>query len=609
MSNSAPVAPKAVARFLSGVAILWDMRPCARCVITWMGVALLSILLVMTAVSAVRSSIGTAILEPEHFSGIAPLEKRTTSIIVVHGIGHHCIGYADPLIASMLKDLAGVRIESIEHSYTRYASSVIASTDAAERYGVRTAAGGTYKIDTIDPARDGHCRQVPLPVELPGELPVDTADDQESILSAQDKLCAFLNHEPKTDGTRIYCHKLILNRRDVRVQGENPEYVTGFVRQIEHDISAQRRIRIYEVVWSPATRWIKKSLQEVERFNNESSGYLMNRILKSEIVNSGIADAVAYLSESGALVTYDVLQAFCLTIANASESVTSYPFVCDNEHLNAASPSLAQENDVILVTHSLGTRVILDTLGMLALGVQPDASTLGKGHLVSAIGTTLQELGADVPAPYFDPSEGGFPALLRERIPAFARAVKSIYAFTNQVPLLAASVSSPFSTTHHVGRGFHQFLELRVSGDERARPLQIISFHDPDDVLSYDLSCWYHIAVLKNLDSTLDRIDKEAHLRAQKRNTEVGEERRKLLDTMFNSNCSERRISDPADSAFFKLLRDEQSHLLSLKGVTLRLQGMRVERLLAHPADVHSNYFRDPLVHQWLVGGYPAQRR
>jgi hypothetical protein len=567
-------------------------------------------LLIVMGASAVRSSIGTAVLEPEPFFGIRPLEKRTTSIILVHGIGHHCIGYADPLIASLMQGLAGARIEPIARSYARYADSLIASTDAAGQYGVRPAAGGTYQGDVIDPPRDGHCRQLPLPAELRGELPVDTDNEQVSIVSAQDKLCAFVNHEPKTNGTRTYCHKLTLKRRDLRDgHEENPEYITGFVRQIEHDISAQRRIRIYEVVWSPATRWIKQSLQDVERFNNETSGYLMNRFLKREIVNSGIADAVAYLSESGVLVTYNMLQSFCLTLANAGESVTGYGFVCDNEHLNAASTSFATENDVVLVTHSLGTRVILDAVGMLSLGVQPDAPSSGKGDLVTAIGTTLRALGADVPASYFDRSEGGFPALLRQRIPEFARAIKSIYAFTNQVPLLAASVSSPFSATHHVGRGFHQFLELRVTGDKRERALQIVSFHDPDDVLSYNLSCWYHIAVLKNSESTLDRIDEEAQFRAQKRGTDVGEERRKLRDTMFNSNCSEHKISDPADIAFFKVLRGEQAHLLALKGVTLRLQGLRVESLLAHPAEVHSNYFRDPLVHQWLVDGYPARAR
>lgn len=139
MSDSAPVAPTAHARFVAGLAILWSRRPSARYVVTRLGVVVLSMLLIVTAVSAVRSSIGTEVLELEHFSGIAPLEKRTTSIIVVHGIGHHCIGYADPLIASMLKGLAGIRIESIEHSYTRYANSVIANTDAAEQYGVRPA--------------------------------------------------------------------------------------------------------------------------------------------------------------------------------------------------------------------------------------------------------------------------------------------------------------------------------------------------------------------------------------------------------------------------------------------------------------------------------------
>ena len=111
MRNTAPVGPTTRSRFLPGAAALRAWRPGAAHVTTRVAVVLLVMLLIVMGASAVRSSIGTAVLEPEPFFGIRPLEKRTTSIILVHGIGHHCIGYADPLIASLMKGLAGARIE------------------------------------------------------------------------------------------------------------------------------------------------------------------------------------------------------------------------------------------------------------------------------------------------------------------------------------------------------------------------------------------------------------------------------------------------------------------------------------------------------------------
>ena len=314
-----------------------------------------------------------------------------------------------------------------------------------------------------------------------------------------------------------------------------------------------------------------------------------------------------YLSESGVLVKFNVLQAFCLAMANEKLPVTDYAFTCNAERLRQSSETFSEDNDVILISHSLGTRVMLDSIGLLSLGAKRDGPA-GEGDesLVTAIGTKFRQIGARVPKEYLDSSENGFEALLNKRIREFARAIRSVYVFTNQVPLLAATVTSPFSDTYQVGSGFQEFLELRGQGGNRL-PLQIVSFHDPDDLLSYNLSCWYHVAVLKDSEPTLKRMDKEADFRAKLKSTEVGDERRALRDRLFNENCSKGKFRDSADRTLFEEL--QSSNLLALRSATVRLQGWRIQALAASPLEVHSNYFRDPRVHRWLADGHSNGHR
>jgi hypothetical protein len=558
------------------------------------------VLLVVLAMMVSKSFLATWMIESDRFEGIT-LEKPTTSIIVVHGIGHHCIGYADRLIRSLMRDLGAPEPEAIRASYERYGRSLLA---AAKKKKATQEKAGTYFVDSVDAPRDGHCGRIDD--VLPKGLEVNTGDDLESAVLAQDKLCEFINAESKTpDGLRMYCHKLTVQQADIPNQKE-AEYITGFIRQFEKDV-AGKRLRIYEVTWSPATRWLKQSLSHVERFNSELSGHLVNKYLKNEVMNASMADAVAYLSESGILVNYDILQAFCLALANEKSSVASYDFKCDADELRKSTASFSEENDVFLISHSLGTRVVLDSIGLLSLGVKHgNDPASGEMDLVSDMGAKFRKIRADVPSKYLDRSETGFRALLNERIPEFARAIRSVYVFTNQVPLLAATASSPFSNSYQVGQGFQEFLELRREHDAGrgiTKPLQIVSFHDPDDLLSYNLACWYHVAVLKNLESTKDLVETEAKRRASLKGEggHVGDELRGLRDNLFEKSCSRGKLADKNDQALFDRL--QQSDLLALRNATVRLKGLRVEALAVDPLDVHSGYFHDAQVHAWLVKG------
>ena len=559
-----------------------------RVIVVTLG-GLLTIALVLWIIFG-HSLIRTSFISPEKFKGIGPdFEKRTTSVIIIHGIGHHCVGYADNLVSNLFEQLTERKTESIIESYHRYVEQIDASL-----YG-------------ISPLRDGSCQVIDdIEYDIDSDR-LNQGDDLESVVLAQDDLCRSINDNRGSSSVAVSCHKLFVKRKQTVEQvknRENPEYVTGFIRRFSTDLTAERRLRIYEVTWSPATRWIKQSLLDLERFNDPDSEHPLNRRVKSDVINAGIADAVAYLSDSGILVNFDILQAFCLTLANANSLYEEYPFACDRSNLSGQTEAFSKENDVYLISHSLGTRVLFDSIGMLALGVGPNQAQENGPTLVSSIATKFERIGAVVPEEYTNTSgsEPTFASALNEGIPEFAKAIRSIYVFTNQVPLLAANLTSPFQSSNDMGMGFQRFLELRNPGNSANARLQIVSFHDPDDVLSYNLGCWYYQTILKHFKETKDVINREAEARAKKNGTDVGVERANLRNILFTNNCSGVEL-DIENRQLFSQVWAVGENQIKLVNAVIRLKGFRLAWIVADPMAIHSNYFVDKTVHKWLAKG------
>jgi hypothetical protein len=559
------------------------------------GVILGSLIAVAITLSLIFGSslVETSLLTPnKKFKGIGPnFEKRTTSVIIVHGIGHHCLGYADNLVSNLFNQLTERETESIEESYDQYVMQI---NDNPDDYPY------------ISPLRDGSCRvidDIEYSVD-PERLNLD--NDLESVVLSQDSLCESINNDKTSDsGVAVSCHKLFVKRKHTVYENENPEYVTGFIRRFSTDLTADRRLRIYEVTWSPATRWIKQSLMDLERFNDPDSEHPLNRRVKSEVINAGIADAVAYLSDSGILVNFDILQAFCLTLANTNSLYEEYPFVCDQSSLSGATRDFSKDNDIYFISHSLGTRVLFDSIGMLALGtVEPKLAQESGPTLVSSIATKFQRIGAVVPEEYTNTSESEptFISALNAGIPEFAKAIRSIFVFTNQVPLLAANLTSPFQNTNDVGMGFQRFLELRSPINSSSPRLQVVSFHDPDDVLSYNLGCWYYQTILKQFDETKEVINREAEARATRNGTEIGHERANLRKTLFTNNCTDSELKIE-NRHLFSQIWAVGANRIKLVNAAVRLKGLRLSWIAADPMAVHSNYFVDETVHEWLAKG------
>jgi hypothetical protein len=140
--------------------------------------------------------------------------------------------------------------------------------------------------------------------------------------------------------------------------------------------------------------------------------------------------------------------------------------------------------------------------------------------------------------------------------------------------------------------------------------LQLIAFHDPDDALSYNLQCWYFQSVLKNHENT-KRILKAEAKRRYDRNPDRYEDQpglamRKVRDEMFDV-CSVGELDGFRSKELFRSIWEPDKGnqtLVEFKDATVRLNGYRLKGLIAHPMNVHSNYFSDATIHTWIAKGY-----
>lgn len=557
-----------------------------------------------------RSFFNTELLDANNFDGVLPLEDGTTNIIIVHGIGHHCLGYADDMILNLVGELTGgsVNYQSMEAIFENQKSTTLNELESSQGYL----------------QFDGACKRL-----VDGKFKsMDNSVDLEALVSAQSTWCRKINenaNKHKTGNRNVdsSCHYLYVrkdkafkDRVETEKEQKEREYVTGFVRRFGVAATPDRDIQIYEVTWSPATRWIKSSLFNIEQYNEPMSDHWLNRNLKFSVVNSNIADAVAYLGDSGILVNYDILQAFCLTMSNSQSVESANGFACDQRHLDGDFENFADRNRVFLVTHSLGTRVVFDSLGLLARGASAGEDRNGEGvrgigeqsDLLTEVVTKFRRINAEVPESYLAevPGELSFKSLMAEHIPQFAKAIRSIFVFTNQVPLLAANITSPLAPLDSdAGRGFNDFLKLRLSSSDARNPLQMVAFHDPDDLLSYNLKCWYVHNVLKYQNETKRKINAKAKQLFDENPRQfedgVGQAKAKVRETLF-SGCSDSDIAEWQDKELFRSITETGD--VSIVDAKVRLKGNRLSWVFADPTGVHSNYFTDAKVHSWLAGGF-----
>ncbi len=214
-----------------------------------------------------------------------------------------------------------------------------------------------------------------------------------------------------------------------------------------------RQVQVYELTWSPTTTWAK---QKYLGFDSaallERERVPWNRALKREFVNDRLSDPLLYLGAYGPTMQYPVEQAICWTIKGSLADAE-----CSLGGEEAIPPPHDLEVDI--VTFSLGSRIVFDTLVRLA------EQTRGSENA--------------------------------EALRRFVLDVGGVFMLANQLPLLElGALEGPEgeeTESEAAPGGLAGFLDLRAvaaEGGEEEKgeeplPLWIVAFSDPNDLLSY----------------------------------------------------------------------------------------------------------------------------
>lgn len=224
--------------------------------------------------------------------------------------------------------------------------------------------------------------------------------------------------------------------RETRLGKADPEGLNEYIRQGEFapkllyatrgyrwkGAPQYRNIRYHWISYSWYLAWLKTRLQTEDEPFLENSSYLLNRLLKRSVMNKGFPDAVNYLSDEHRRV------------------VRTHFIDCFNR---IADPKfMGRDDEVVLVSSSLGSKVLLDSL-LKAKEVRENR-----------------------------------PIQIAERTSHF-------FMFANQIPLLDQGENV-------VDEGFRFLIETRgqssLAKREGQPELAIIAFGDPSDLLTYYLN-------------------------------------------------------------------------------------------------------------------------
>ena len=556
---------------------------------------------------------------------------RDKNVVIVHGIGTHCMGYADGFISDLMNSIVLDDTESATNNFSSFYKDV----SGCERYvGKNETAELSYNVMSLlscecDLIHTGDIRSLNSPELL-------------SKKGQPEYIQRISQYNVNESYATMDCFEISVPHTTER---GDESYSTGFVRVIETPLSNGKKFRAFEITWSPAVRWAKVPLYRVQQQNRHRNWWTswLNQAIKAEVVDSSIADAIAYLGDSGALIKYTMLQSLCIVLAKSNENhqeALPYSPKCTADQL-AMATNFEQNNDVFFVTHSLGTRVLFDTLGLLSSGVASQQSN-GEGggaktsrdnadsklnksepHLVAEIMTGFEKLGVK-----FGSSSESLPnyaspeytKLLDQSIKGLIRSIRSIFVFTNQIPLLYSEIGSPFRTDDSdFSKGLTNFLKIRRDGSFDT-PLEVVSFSDSDDVLSYNLKCWYSLSILRENKLVKKEIYKFAlkygeafdeagsdsieKICGDNRECKQGYQHYYVLKAVRKKGCF-RENYDQEVPPFNNLYESMWSTQEDIKffDVDVFMTGVRIPLLFAYPHHIHSNYFEYTEVADALVTG------
>jgi hypothetical protein len=210
----------------------------------------------------------------------------------------------------------------------------------------------------------------------------------------------------------------------------------------------KQELLFHELTWSPITEKEKEIIAYDDSGEHTFRRANINNMMKG-FMNSHVSDPLIYLGESQEKIQLAVGQSFCWMLSRdwlaLDENTQEHCEVDDTSYLTET------DDDYVFITHSMGSRIVTDSLQRIVELIEDEFQTSSNEHL-RATAKVLQN----------------------KQIPVFMLA--------NQLPLLQLGRKLP-----EVNNQFDSYCTNNGTDyDERFfKELTVVAFSDPNDILSY----------------------------------------------------------------------------------------------------------------------------
>jgi len=291
--------------------------------------------------------------------------------------------------------------------------------------------------------------------------------------------------------------------KDINIMNlRNPEQRLANLRiKSMRNADASKKVVFYELTWSDITAERKKVLDFDTSGQYAHRRAPFNNTMKAFLNDVG-PDPMIYVSDKENLILRATQQAICWMLADGEgdEIEDNQSNVCSVSSLSRLSN--LEKYNIVFITHSLGSRIIMDALGEIVETLKDDQTVAGHPALVSK----LQE---------------------KEM---------TVFMLSNQLPLLQIGLPAP----KVVGQ-IDSY--CRTSGKNYAhrafKKLNVVAFTDPNDLLSYAITQDF---VDHYLDSRMCPVVTNIHINVADRITAFGIEVVNPIAAHGNYDSDERVI-------------------------------------------------------------------
>ena len=447
----------------------------------------------------------------------------------------------------------------------------------------------------------------------------------ENKVDCEKKLKVVYNS--KYTGMLLEQHECKKNLNCTIIEHKGKTY--GFIKKISSVAKeGKNNLYIYELTWDLTTRWAKDSFTKNDQ-NTENKRFAINDIVKTNIINDSLSDAVLYLGEYKTSMQFPFLMALCRIFSDEVEDVFKcYPEQIKEIISKKEFKDFSDKNHIVVMTHSLGTRIFFDTLGLLS-----DDDLYGK---------LSQKLGyEELDSKDNKLVKGDFKKLFKE----FSKSLFRVYTFANQIPLLELGEVTHYDDNAQLrhaksrqrakkltltglrdkhlplislGTSFEGFITKRNNFNTTV--LEVMAFSDPNDLLTYDLKCWYFSNVVRFNKNNKDKfniikgtlrelIDKESKTKTEGSINKLDDWNKQLTQAYnFYRQCS------PDYKIKFPGVDDDYNNELSVKkhwqnvqdrivfnSVEVNFANWYFPKVFAEVGSAHSKYFENKCFFKFIA--------